>query len=527
MLMPDITGDLLGRAAINMGLQLMSCGRFEQALAAWAPFVRNPDNRMTWIAANTYSTMACMQMQRAAEAEAFAKEALKVFPEFHHQAGQYVLARQLQCAWPVCKPIASYTQEKLLIHSIPGGMLALTDDPALHAAASLQFADKHVSHARSSPLNALIPLHAQQAPRRGRIRVGYLSGAWGTHPESVLTAELYELHDRSRFEVHAFSWTPKHSSPLLTRLKAAFDHYWPIAGMSHEAAAQLIAKQGIDILVDLTGATGDMNFGIQILRPAPVQVSYLATPGFGVPGADWAIADRYVMPPELLPHSIEKPIYLPDCFQLSDRKRKIGPRPTRAQCGLPEDAFVFCSFNNSLKITEEIFLCWVRMLHGVPNSVLWLAASTPQAKENMQRTAEANGIARERLVFAPRINAADHTARIPLADLCLDTFPFSGGTTVNDVLWMGVPLLALVGRSYASRMAGSLLTQVGLPDLITTSLTDYERTAILLGREPERVAAYRRHLTEHGRQSVLFDIPRTVRGLEAEFERLALEHRRS
>jgi predicted O-linked N-acetylglucosamine transferase (SPINDLY family) len=346
------------------------------------------------------------------------------------------------------------------------------------------------------------------------------------HAVGLLTAELDELHDRERFEVHAFCWSSEDGSPLRARLKAAFDKLWPIAGLSDEAAAQLIAQQGIDILVDLHGLTAGARPAILGHRAAPVQVSYLGFPGScGIPGVDWVIADRYVMPPQLLPYSSEKPIYMPECYQVSDRRREAGPTPTRAQCGLPEDAFVYCAFNNNFKFTEDVFRSWMRVLHAVPNSVLWLLADNEWAQENMRRAADAQGVERERLVFAPRVAPPDYLARLQMADLFLDTFPYNGGTTVSDVLWMGVPVLTLSGRTYISRMAGSLLTHVGLPDLITDTLAEYERMAIALGRTPARVASYRRYLAEHGRQSVLFDIPRFMRGYEAELERLALQHR--
>jgi predicted O-linked N-acetylglucosamine transferase (SPINDLY family) len=199
--------------------------------------------------------------------------------------------------------------------------------------------------------------------------------------------------------------------------------------------------------------------------------------------------------------------------------------PTRAQYGLPEDAFVFCSFNNNHKFTEPVFASWMRMLQQVPRSVLWLLADNEWSQENMLRQADAFGIGRERLIFAPRVMPADYLARFPLADLFLDTFPYNAGTTASDALWMGLPILTCAGRTYIARMAGSLLTAVGLPDLITGSIDDYERLGVQLGHNPARIASYKRYLAEHGRQSKLFDVPGLVRDIETEFERLALQHR--
>jgi predicted O-linked N-acetylglucosamine transferase (SPINDLY family) len=264
------------------------------------------------------------------------------------------------------------------------------------------------------------------------------------------------------------------------------------------------------------------------MRPAPVQVSYLGFPGCSaLPGVDWIVADRFVMPPEQLPYSTERPLYLSRCYQVSDRRREIAPLPTRAAAGLPEDAFVFCSFNNNFKFTESMFDAWMRILRAVDSSVLWLLADNDWARENMLARADRAGVARERLLFAPRVGPAEYLARFTLADLVLDTFPYNAGTTASDALWMGTPILTLSGRTYISRMAGSLLTHVGLPDLVTESLSDYEVLAIRLGRQPQRVASYKRYLAEHGRSSSLFDVPAFVRELETGFERLALAHRKA
>jgi predicted O-linked N-acetylglucosamine transferase (SPINDLY family) len=257
-----------------------------------------------------------------------------------------------------------------------------------------------------------------------------------------------------------------------------------------------------------------------------VQASYLGLPGTAaLPGVDWMIADRYVMPPELLPYCTERPIYLPHCYQVSDRQREVAARPERSRYELPEDAFVYCSFNNNHKFTPEMFSAWMRILHQTEGSVLWLLADNDTARENMLRAADAHGVARGRLIFAPRVAPPEYLARFALADVMLDTFPFNAGTTASDALWMGTPIVTLSGRSYISRMAGSLLTAVGLPDLITESLDDYVQLAVRLAQQPLRVASYKRYLAEHGRQSPLFDLPQIVRDLETEFERLALAAR--
>jgi predicted O-linked N-acetylglucosamine transferase (SPINDLY family) len=374
------------------------------------------------------------------------------------------------------------------------------------------------------------PLHTQVPSRDrstdARIRIGYLSGDLHTHAVGLLTAELFELHDRSRFEIWAFDWTAESNQPQRQRILKAVDQHVRLAGVDDHTAARLIAQAGIDVLVDLQGLTNGARPAILGHRAAPVQLSYLGLPGTSaLPGVDWILADRFVMPPALLPYCTEQPVYLPRCYQVSDRQRSVAPTPPRSQYGLPEDAFVFCSFNNNHKFTAEMFGAWLRIVQAVPGSVLWLLADNDTARSNMLAAADAAGVARERLMFAPRVPPADYLARFALADLVLDTFPYNAGTTASDALWMGTPILTRSGRTYISRMAGSLLHAVGLPDLVTESLTDYEKLAITLGRTPARVASYKRYLAEHARSSPLFDVPQIVRDIETAFEQLVARTR--
>jgi predicted O-linked N-acetylglucosamine transferase (SPINDLY family) len=432
----------------------------------------------------------------------------------------YVHIRQKQCAWPHDLAVGEVTANQFLLGTSLLATMGLTDDPALQLLAAQRFVNDKVP---KPPPQAL---HAQAARRSGRIRIGYLSGDLHMHAVGLLTPELFELHDRSRFEVWGFCWTPESLQPQRLRILKALDHHVRLAGVDDHTAARLIAQAGIDVLVDLQGLTNGARPAILGERPAPVQVSYLGLPGTSaLPGVDWMVADRYVMPPALLPYCTERPLYLPHCYQVSDRRREVAPRPERARYGLPEDAFVYCSFNNNHKFTAEMFGAWLRVLQAVPGSVLWLLADNDTARANMLAAAAAQGVAPERLVFAPRVSPAEYLARFALADLMLDTFPFNAGTTASDALWMGTPMVTRSGRTYISRMAGSLLTAVGLPDLVTDNLADYERLAITLGRQPARVASYKRYLAEHGRTSPLFDVPQIVRDIESEFERLALAAR--
>jgi predicted O-linked N-acetylglucosamine transferase (SPINDLY family) len=416
--------------------------------------------------------------------------------------------------------VGEVTPNQLLLGTSPLAMMSVSDDPAVQLLAAQRFVFERV------PKPPAVPMHTSVPKRSGRIKVGYLSGDLHHHAVGLLTAELFELHDRSRFEVFGFCWTAESDSAQRKRLIGAMDHHVRLAGVDDLTAAKLVAQAGIDVLVDLQGITNGARPAILGHRPAPVQVSYLGLPGTSaLPGVDWIIADRFVMPPALLPYCTEKPIYLPHCYQVSDRQREIAPLPQRSTYRLPEEAFVFCSFNNTFKFTEEVFDCWMRVLLQVPASVLWLLADNDTARDNMLRRAGRHGVAAERLIFAPRVSPQEYLARFALADLMLDTFPYNAGTTASDALWMGTPIVTLTGRSYISRMAGSLLSAVGLPDLITETLADYERLAVAIGRQPLRAASYKRYLREQGRNTPLFDVPQIVRDIETEFERLALAHR--
>ena len=509
------------QARLNLGHQLEHLGRADEALAQWQMVAGRKDAPLD-LTLHALNNLARLheQQRRFDVAEDCMRTSLQLKPGQNDVIQHYVHLRQKKCAWPVYEPVGAMTQNQLLLGTSVLAMLGASDDPALQLLAAQRFV-----HERT-PKPPAVPFHHGQPPRRGKIRIGYLSGDLCMHAVGLLAVELLELHDRSRFEVHAFSWSRDDGTPLRARLRAAIDHYVPLAGVDDATAARLIAQAGIDVLVDLQGLTNGARPAIVGKRPAPVQVSYLGLPGTcALPGVDWILADRFVMPPELLPYMTERPLYVPHCYQVSDRQRQVAPKPSRADYGLPEDAFVFCSFNNTFKFTEEMFRSWMRILQQVSGSVLWLLADNEWALANMQREADVHGIARERLVLAPRVAPPEYLARFQLADVMLDTFPYNAGTTASDALWMGLPIVTCSGRTYISRMAGSLLTHVGLPDLVTFSLPDYERLAVQLGNNPARVVSYKRYLAEHGRQSRLFDVPALVRDIEAQFEKLALEHR--
>lgn len=521
------------QARLNMGHQLEHLGRVDEALAAWR-VVADANQPLEALGSDTLTlrTHALNNMARLLElqrrydeSEALMRRSLELKADQGDVMQHYVHIRQKQCEWPVYQPVGQVTHHQLLVATSLLATLSATDDPALQMGAAQRFVYEKVNRA---PKDAPLWKHpaSVQARNQGRIKIGYLSGDLCMHAVGLLTAELYALHDRERFEVHAFCWSKEDGTALRQRIMTSMDKVWRIHQLDDVTAAKVIAQAGIDVLVDLQGLTSGARPNILAHRPAPVQVSYLGLPATSMlPGVDWIIADRFVMPPEYLPYCSEKPIYLPHCYQVSDRQREVGAEPTRAQYQLPEDAFVFCSFNNNHKMNAETFGAWMRILAAVPGSVLWLLADNDWAQANLRREAEAAGVAAERLIFAPRVAPPDYLARFALPDLVLDTFPYNAGTTASDCLWMGTPILTRSGRSYISRMCGSLLTAVGLPDLITFTLDEYVQRAIQIGQNPGRARSYKRYLREQGRGSALFDIPAIVRAMEHEFEQLALAHR--
>ena len=362
----------------------------------------------------------------------------------------------------------------------------------------------------------------RNAPKRDRtsdstrITVGYLSADFRSHATAWLAAELFEKHDRGRFAIFGYSYGPDDGSPMRRRLVKAFDRFVDVKDASFVEAAERIAADKVDILVDLKGYTQDARTQILALRPAPIQVNYLGYPGtMGAEFMDYILVDDFIVPPDQQPFFTEKLVHLPGCYQVNDSQREISPRiPSRSECGLPEEGFVFCCFNNSYKITPDVFGVWMELLKAVPGSVLWLLEGNHFVAANLYREASIRGVAAERLVFAPPKPLPEHLARHRLADLFLDTITSNAHTTASDALWAGLPVLTLAGRTFASRVAGSLLRTVGLPGLITTSLEDYQAMALRLARDPKQLARLRARLEANRKTCGLFDGEHFARGLQ-------------
>ncbi|WP_187437502.1 tetratricopeptide repeat protein [Bradyrhizobium rifense] len=395
-------------------------------------------------------------------------------------------------------------------------------------------------HASSSPARQLTCAKtyvANVAPERGaailrtpsptsRLRVAYLSADFRRHATAHLMAGVIEEHDRERFEISAISYGPDDRSEMRDRLTAAFERFEDVSHFADEDVVKLIRQLDIEVLVDLGGFTAGARPKILAGRAAPIQVNYLGFPGtMGASYIDYVMADRIVIPEGEQQHYAEKVIYLPDTYQATDARRPLPQNvPARTEVGLADDAFVYCAFNRTAKITPVLFDVWMRLLAKTAGSVLWLLDGDPIATENLRREAVARGIAAERIVFAPNVPADEHLARHQLADLFLDTLPYNAHTGASDALWAGLPVLTCLGTAFAGRVAASLLNAVGLPELVTQSLDKYEELALRIARDSELRTALKSKLAAHRATWPLFDTTRMARHIEKAFNEMWRRH---
>ncbi|MGP1609654.1 MAG: O-linked N-acetylglucosamine transferase, SPINDLY family protein, partial [Burkholderiales bacterium] len=383
------------------------------------------------------------------------------------------------------------------------------------AAEQLQCARTYA--ARKYPV--ISPLWVGERYRHDRIRIAYLSADFYLHATSHLMVELFERHDKMHFEVSAWSFGPDTRDAMRARLQKSFEQFHDVRIQSDTEVAALLRAQEIDIAIDLKGFTDGCRPAIFARRVAPIQVNYLGYPGTtGADYMDYIIGDAEVIPEGHDDFYSERVVRLPDSYQVNDSKRVISGRvPGRAEAGLPESGFVFSCFNNSYKITPEVFAVWMRLLQRVEGSVLWLLEDNAAASRNLRLEAEAMGVRADRLVFAPRLLPPDHLARHRLADLFLDTLPCNAHTTASDALWAGLPLLTCRGHAFPGRVAASLLRAIGLPELITDSLADYEALAFRLATTPALLADIQSRLAQNKTTHPLFDIDRYRRHIESAY----------
>jgi predicted O-linked N-acetylglucosamine transferase (SPINDLY family) len=508
-------------AYVNLGGILERRGDPDGAIALWLSGIE----RLARVTGETlgYKTLAYKQISRvlmdharSSQAEAMLLTCLEHDANQRDAAGQYVPLRLSQCKWPIISPTEKVDRATLMRGVQPLSMAAYTDDPMLLLASAWRYVKDDVdkdlrpgmdrSHDRR---NAVIDLSNR------RLRVGYVSSDLRDHAIGYLMAEMFELHDRTKVEVFAYYCGPASNSSHTHRIRAAVEHWVDITPMSDDAAAARIAADGIDVLVDVNGLTKDARTAVFGRRPAPIQINWLGFPAsIASPYHNYIIADDWIIPPDYEMFYTEKVLRLP-CYQANDRKRVLAPhRPTRAEVGLPEQGVVFCCFNGAQKISRFTFDRWMTILQHTPGSVLWLLDASPETNARLGDHAEQRGVARSRIVFAPKMANPAHLARYPLADLMLDTSPYGAHTTASDALWMGVPVITLSGRSFASRVCGSLVRAAGLPELVCEDPDAYVRCAVALAAAPDQMRRFRERLEAERSTCALFDMDKLTASLE-------------
>jgi protein O-GlcNAc transferase len=496
----------------NLGTVLVALGRLKEAEACYREAARlSPGNPV----AHTNLGNTLVLEEKLSEAIASFERAAALKPDDADAVANWFYLKQRICDW------SGHRKDHERFRIGLQGQASPTVAFKLLAASST--AEEQFSYACRVAATLAVPKSAEFSHRafqpRQRLRIGYFSSSFHAHATTYLISGLIEQHDRGRFEIIGYSASPGDTSAARSRLAAAFERFVDISTLNDFETAQLIHTDAVDVLVNLDGFKLNARPKVFAYRPAPIQVNYLGYPcTMGAEFIDYIIADPFVVPPDQQPFFSERLVHLPDCYQCNDNKREIAENtPSRAECGLPETGFVFCCFNDSYKMTPTFFNIWMRLLHAVPASVLWLLDANSCAKSNLAREAGARGIAAERLVFAARLPLREHLARHRLADLFLDTLPYNAHVTASDALWAGLPVLTCAGQTFAGRVAGSLLWSVGLSDLITTSLDEYEGLALRLALDRRSLAKLRSRLVENLRISPLFDTRRSARHLEAAY----------
>ena len=496
----------------NRGNALRHLGRLEEALASLERAIQLGEQRPEALASCGWAFLDCERYEMAAGclARVVARD-----PDCRYALGGMHYARVLFCDWTDYQR----TVERLSVAvqadkraAAPFVLTAALDAPDLQLRCARTWTDDRYPAAPS--------VWTGQRYEHNRIRVAYVSADLRQHVVALLLAPLIECHDRERFEVIGISVRPPEDSPVGQRIRTAFDRFYDVSALQDEQIAALLRELEVDIAVDLGGFTGSQRSGIFAHRGAPVQVSYLGYPGtLGAEYMHYLLADPVLIPEVERNHYSERIVYLPECYQVNHAERPLPQAlPTRQECGLPEHGLVLCCFNNSFKLTPPMFDVWMRLLHQLPDSVLWLAGYRPSVVRNLRAAAGEHGIAPERLIFAEhRPKHEDHLVRYALADLFLDTFPFNAHATASDALWYAVPVVTCMGRSFASRVAASLLHTVGLPELITHDLHGYEAKVLELAGNPARLARIREHLASNRRTHALFDTDRFRRHLESAY----------
>jgi predicted O-linked N-acetylglucosamine transferase (SPINDLY family) len=487
-------------AHCNKGNVLRSLHRLGEALASYERAVQLKPDYLC--ALNNYGN-ALMLLNRHEEAADVFSKLMSLAPEYDYAVGNLFHSQLHCCNWSnytqILEKIIQLTQKGKPV-SLPFAFLAISNSPS----DQLKCAQTHINN--KYPLSPS-PLSSGKRYKHGKIRLAYISADFREHAVSYLMVGLFEKHDKDKFETIAISLCPEENSPTRQRVKIAFSQFIDASQMNDAEIAQLLRTMEVDIAIDLLGFTQGHRTKVFSSRSAPIQVNFLGYPGtMGASYVDYIIADGLVIPPDHQKYYIEKVVYIPNTYQVNDSTRVIAEQTTsREDAMLPKTGFVFCCFNSNYKISPDIFDTWMRLLIKVDGSVLWLMECSATARLNLKREAVVRGIETKRLIFAPKMKHDEHLARQRLADLFLDTLPYNAHTTASDALLAGLPILTCTGNTFAGRVATSLLSAVGLPELITKDLQEYEELAFKLATTPDLISAIKVKLSQNLNSFPLFD----------------------
>lgn len=521
---------LFGPAHINLGRAFEDAGMAPLAIQQWQSFVgktaeTTPDR-------HTYRHMALQHIGRVMENAGLMEEAeealwaaMELRPDKPEPGQHWSALRQRQCKWPILQPSVHVSARQIIDAMPPLTLGCYADDPMFQLAKASQYA-KFLA-GRPDIRNFPRPSVRRKTGTDKPLRVGYVSSDLRDHAVGFALREVLELHDKARVEIYAYyCGDPVINDPTQIRMKAVVDCWREIGALSDEAAARQIASDEIDILIDVNGYTKHARTKIFAYRPAPVIVNFCGFPGtMGTPFHHYMIADEVIVPPDSEIYYSEKVLRIA-CNQPLDRKRVIAPRPSRQEAGLPENTFVFACFNGMQKITAATFAQWMRILNETPESILWLLTGGDKTDQRLRELAQAAGIAPERLFFAPKAGNPAHLARIALADLFLDTYPYGAHSTAADALTAGLPVLTFPGKSFAARFCSSVVAATGVSELICSGPDDYVAKAIGFAKKPGSLKKLRAKLEAGREKSVLRDIPGTARRLEDLFWQMQEEAER-
>ena len=512
---------------INLGRLLEDHGEAGQGVSQWLALA----SRLAAVngPALRHKLMALQQVGRVLEfnhvdgaAEDALRQAIDLQPDQPQAVQHWIALRQKQCKWPAMSAWDGVEARRLLASISPLSTAVMYDDPVFQLARAASYARQAIVRPKSLPFD-----HAgRKAQRPARLKLGYVSSDLREHAVGFGLSEVFELHDRSRFEIHAYYCGIPREDDTRRRITNAVEHWTDISRLTDDEAAARIAADGIDILIDVNGYTRDARTAVFARRPAPIQVNWFGFPGsMGTPYHHYIIADPHVVPEGHEIFFSERVMRL-SCYQPNDRKRRVAQEPPqRTEEGLPERGFVFCCLNGTQKITAQVFAAWMKILAATEGSVLWLLDSSEETNARLRHMASAAGIAPERICFAPKRPNPQHLVRYRLADLFLDTFPYGAHTTASDAMWMGTPVLTLAGRGFAARVCAGLVTSAGMPDLVTTHIDDYIGRAIAIATAPGAAHALKARLAHNRMTAPLFDTDRLVTGLEALYDRMWEEFR--